>query len=223
MIAPIALAPFSWPDAATTGAPAGWAAVLLWAALGFLLGSLPSAVWVGRMAARLDVRRYGDGNPGAFNAWRAGGWHLGLPVLLLDFFKGAVPVGLAHLWGGLNGWGLAAVAITPILGHAFSPFLHGRGGKGITVTFGVWTGLAMPWAPIILGLALVLCVLVHIPESWSVLLAMLALLVYILIWHLGLPAFAVWAGNTGILAWKFRRQRMLPLRFRPSAPRKERP
>ena len=75
--------------------------VLFWIVVGFLCGALPFAVWLPRLIAGADVRRYGDGNPGAFNAWKAGGWHTGLPVLLLDFFKGALPVGLAHYTGGL--------------------------------------------------------------------------------------------------------------------------
>jgi acyl phosphate:glycerol-3-phosphate acyltransferase len=180
--------------------------VAFWTLLGFFLGALPFAVWLGRLAARVDVRRYGDGNPGTFNAWRAAGWRVGLPVLLLDFLKGALPVGLAHFGAGINGWGLVPIGLAPVLGHAFSPLLHGRGGKGIAVTFGVWTGLAMPGAPIVLGLILTLCFAVHLPNSWAVLLAMLALLVYILVWYTGLPLVVVWIGNVCLLAWKFRRQ-----------------
>jgi acyl phosphate:glycerol-3-phosphate acyltransferase len=217
------LAPAGWPGIWAEPAMQLPGAVVFWAGLGFLLGSLPFAVWVARFAGRFDVRDHGDGNPGAFNAWQRGGWRIGLPVLLLDFLKGALPVALARHWYGMDGWGLALVAIAPILGHAFSPFLRGRGGKGITVTFGVWTGLAMPWAPLVLGITLVLCVLVHVPNSWSALLAMLALLVYIVTQQMGLPALAVWAGNAGVLAWKFRRQLMLSLGFRAFRPGKERP
>lgn len=181
-------------------------AVLFWTLLGFFLGAMPFAVWLGSLAGNVDVRRYGDGNPGAFNAWRAAGWRVGLPVLLLDFLKGALPIGLAHFAAGIHDWSLVPVGLAPVLGHAFSPFLRGRGGKGITVTFGVWTGLAMPWAPIVLGLGLTLCYVVHLPNNRAVLLAMLALLVYILVWYTGLPLVVVWAGNVGLLAWKFRQQ-----------------
>ncbi len=196
--------------------PGAASATLFWTALGFAAGALPFAVWLPRRLARADVRRYGDGNPGAYNAWRAGGWQVGLLVLLLDFCKGALPVGLAHFGAGSEDWALIPIGLAPVLGHAFSPFLRGRGGKGVTVTFGVWTGLAMPWAPIVLGAALALCYVFHLPDRWSVLLAMLALLVYIVMWHAALPLVAVWLGNTCLLAWKFRDPVRLPHASAPS-------
>ncbi len=178
-------------------------ATLLWTALGFAAGMLPFAVWLPRRFAGADVRRYGDGNPGAYNAWHAGGWQVGALVLLLDFYKGALPVGLAQFGAGQKGWTLVPIGLAPILGHAFSPLLRARGGKGVTVTFGVWTGLAMPWAPIVLGATLALCYAVHLSDRWSVLLAMAALLVYIVVWHAAWPMVAVWLGNFCLLAWKF--------------------
>ncbi len=119
--------------------------ILLWTALGFLSGSLPFSVWLGKLLTRSDIRRYGDGNPGATNAWRAGGWQIGVPALLLDFLKRALPVGLARFWAGVDGWGLIPIALAPVLGHAFSPFLRFRGGKAIFVIlllFGLYGQLA---------------------------------------------------------------------------------
>ena len=55
--------------------------------VGFLVGSLPFSVWWVRWMAHRDVRRFGDGNPGAISAWRAGGWRAGAPVLVLDVAK----------------------------------------------------------------------------------------------------------------------------------------
>ncbi|NIN63619.1 MAG: hypothetical protein GTO63_02660, partial [Anaerolineae bacterium] len=100
----------------------------LWSLVGFLIGSLPFSVWIGRLFLRTDIRRFGNGNPGAANAWRAGRWQTGIPALLLDYSKGALPVGLAHFKVGLGGWELVPVALAPVLGHAFSPLLHFRGG-----------------------------------------------------------------------------------------------
>ena len=57
---------------------------LLWILLAFLLGSLPFAVWLGRLAG-VDPRTVGDGNPGTFNVWKLAGWQVGVPVLVLDF------------------------------------------------------------------------------------------------------------------------------------------
>ena len=112
-----------------------------WFLLAFLCGSLPFSVWIGRLALGADIRQFGDANPGATNVLRAGGKGAAAVALLLDFLKGAIPVGLAHFQGGVNGWPLAAVAVAPVLGHAFSPFLGLRGGKAVAVTGGGWGGL----------------------------------------------------------------------------------
>ncbi|NIV30941.1 MAG: hypothetical protein GWN58_16055, partial [Anaerolineae bacterium] len=106
-------------------------AVVLWTGLAYLLGAIPFPFWLGRLAARRDIRSFGDGNPGAINAWKAGGWRVGLPALLLDYLKGAVPVGLAHFQYSLSGWCLVPVALAPVLGHASTPFLKFRGGKAV--------------------------------------------------------------------------------------------
>ncbi len=128
--------------------------LILYTATSFLLGAMPFSVWMGRLILRTDVRNYGDGNPGAINAWRAGGYKSGLPAILLDYLKGAVPVSLASLRFGFTGWQLAVVALSPVLGHAFSPFLRFRGGKAVAVTFGIWTGLTLWEGPTILGIFL---------------------------------------------------------------------
>lgn len=83
------------------------------------------------------------------------------------------------------------------------------------MTFGVWTGLGMPVAPFFLGAGISRGYLLHAPDVWALLLAMLALLVYIVAWHTGWPVFMVWVVNMVLLAWKFRRQLVPPVRFRP--------
>ena len=89
----------------------------IWFIIGFVYGALPFSVWVGRLALRTDIRTYGDHNPGATNVIRAGGWQWGVLALLLDYFKGAIPVGVAHFFIGLEGVSLAVVAMAPVLGH----------------------------------------------------------------------------------------------------------
>jgi hypothetical protein len=101
------------------------AAGFLWFIIAFLCGSVPFSVWVGRLAGK-NIRQYGDGNPGATNAWKAGGAFWGGAAAILDFAKGAIPVLLANYVVGLEGYSLAAVALAPLLGHAYSPFLRFR-------------------------------------------------------------------------------------------------
>jgi len=195
------------------GPPLG--AVLLWTVLGFFSGSLPFSVWLGRLVARADVRRYGDGNPGAANAWRAGGWRAGVPALLLDYLKGATPVSLARFGAGIDGWGLVPVALAPVLGHAFSPFLRFRGGKAIAVTFGIWSGLTLWVGPTILGLTLALAVAVNRTDAWSALSGLVVLGAYLLLSGASGPLLAVWAGNLALVLWKHHRDLRTPPQARP--------
>ena len=197
---------------------------LIWTALAFLAGSVPFSVWMVRLLVDDDVRRYGDGNPGARNAWKAGGWRVGVPALLLDYLKGAVPVGLAHFGAGLSGWSLVPVALAPVAGHAFSPFLCFRGGKALAVTFGVWTTLTLGEVPTILGLLFALWLTVLSDDAWVVMLGMLSLLIYLLLRYLAWPSqwqdlapylLVVWGGNLLILAWKQRQELHQPVSLRP--------
>lgn len=178
--------------------------IFFWLLASFLSGSLPFSVWVGRLALRTDIRRYGDGNPGATNVLRSGGKGWGTLALLLDTLKGAVPVAVACFWAGLTGWPLAAVAVAPVAGHAFSPLLRFRGGKAVAVTFGIWAGLTLWEGPTILGLALGFWFALVVVDGWAVILAMFSLLAYLLLAHSDPALLAIWSGNTLILAWKHR-------------------
>jgi len=179
--------------------------VVLWVGLGFLLGAMPFSLWLGRQIVNADIRRYGDGNPGAINAWRAGGWLVGVPAMVLDFMKAAIPVGIANFTIGISGWGLVAVALAPVLGHSFSPFLGFRGGKAVSATFGMWTGLTLWEGPTVLGILLALFFLLQSIDAWAVILGMLAFLAYVLVRHPDGVTLAIWAGNMLILTWKHSR------------------
>lgn len=118
-----------------------WLMILL-AIAAFWLGACPFSVWIGRWFLGKDIRDYGDGNPGAANVFRAGGQKLGYLAVVLDIAKGVPFVFLAHSYFELSELAVVIVALSAILGHAFSPFLRWRGGKAIAVTFGVL--LALP-------------------------------------------------------------------------------
>ncbi len=177
----------------------------IWSLIGFLSGSIPFSLLMGHVVLGTDIRRYGDGNPGAANAWRAGRWRVGAPALVLDFLKGALPVWLAQFAAGLSGWRLAPVVLAPVLGHAFSPWLGFRGGKALAVTFGVWAGLTRGEVPLILGILLTLFYLSLRHDSWTVVLGGLAVLVYLLARRASPVWIVAWAGNAFLLAWKYRK------------------
>ncbi len=179
-------------------------APLLWSLLAFICGSIPFSVWLPKLLRRADVRQYGDGNPGATNAFRAGGAAVGLLALLLDVSKAAAPVGWAYFNMGYRGWPMALIATAPVLGHAFSPLLRFRGGKALAVAFGAWIGLTL-WKLSIPALLLVLFWRrVFDREGWAVIAAILSLGVIILIWLPQPLFFAVLAGQFLILGWKHR-------------------
>ncbi|MCL4266547.1 MAG: glycerol-3-phosphate acyltransferase [Anaerolineae bacterium] len=173
--------------------------LLLWIPLSFLCGALPLSVWVGKLALGVDIRQFGDGNPGATNVFRAGGKGWGIVALLLDCLKGLLPVALANFGGYMEGWALAAIATAPIAGHAFSPFLGWRGGKALAVTFGVWTGLSLFVVPILLGLLFAVWLYALRPEGWAVLLGCLCLLPGLLLLDAPLAWSGTWVGMTAVL------------------------
>lgn len=175
--------------------------VFLRAVTGFVIGSVPFSVLAGRLLLKKDIREYGDGNPGSMNAWRAGGWKVGLPAGFLDYLKGAVPVGCARV-AGVRGWGMFAVALAPVAGHAFSPFLCFRGGKALATTFGVWTGLLSWRGPLALGCCTGSFALVQENDAWSAVLGLLSFTASLAAARQAPATVATAAANTAVVCWK---------------------
>jgi acyl phosphate:glycerol-3-phosphate acyltransferase len=182
--------------------------------LGYFLGSIPVSVWLGRLFLKKDIRDFGtDKNPGALNAWKAGRWALGVPVLLLDFLKGALPVALAYQVVGISSWEIVPIALAPVAGHAYSPFLHFHGGKAITVSFGIWTGLTLASGPTVLGMLMAVFFFLLDSNAWAVIFSLSLFLVY-LIFGLGDGTLLfIWGGNLLILLHKHRPELLLPIRL----------
>ncbi len=177
-----------------------------WTAVGFLLGSIPFSVILGRLLLGKDIRQYGDGNPGGTNVGRASGKKLlGALAIAIDMIKGALPVALAYYVSGVSGWGLTAVVLAPILGHAYSPFLRFKGGKAIATTFGAWSALTVPFGPFVMAFSLLGLTKVIDPAGWALMGGLLVLLGVLAV--LGMtspPVLAAWLGTVLILASKQR-------------------
>lgn len=178
--------------------------VVLLSVIGFLSGSVPYALLLGRWRLKRDIRDVGDGNPGATNVLRAGGVGPFIAAMLLDAFKGAIPVGLAYWALGLRDGGLVPVALAPLLGHAFSPWLGGHGGKAVATTFGIWAGLTGPEVPIVLGLLLGIWFWALKPSGWALAAAFMCLLVHLLNYRPDPVFLSIWLGNAILLVWKYR-------------------
>jgi glycerol-3-phosphate acyltransferase PlsY len=117
--------------------------VLLWALLGYLLGSVPFGVLVTRAMGLGDLRAVGSGNIGATNVLRTGSKGAALATLLLDGGKGALAVLLARVLGGEEAAAQAA-GLAAFLGHCFPVWLRFRGGKGVATFLGTLLALAWP-------------------------------------------------------------------------------
>lgn len=123
----------------------------------YILGSLPFGVIVAKTVRGIDLRQFGSGNIGAANAIRTlGPWWGGL-VLLADVAKGSLAVGiLPGLAGPFAPQLIPAAQVTgglmAIIGHNYSVFLGGKGGKGIATSLGVL--ICLDWRAAVLGLAL---------------------------------------------------------------------
>ncbi|MCR0981023.1 glycerol-3-phosphate 1-O-acyltransferase PlsY [Roseomonas populi] len=116
--------------------------VLLAAAIGYLLGSIPFGLVLTRAAGLGDIRAIGSGNIGATNVLRTGNKKIAAATLALDFLKGAVAVWLVAFLIGPDLAGIAAIGA--VLGHCHPVWLGFRGGKGVATALGVFLGLAWP-------------------------------------------------------------------------------
>jgi acyl phosphate:glycerol-3-phosphate acyltransferase len=124
-----------------------WAALIAAAAGGYLACAVSPAALLAR-ARGVDLRGQGSGNPGATNVGRVFGLRWGVIVALADVAKGLVPAAAFLLLGP----GPAMVAgAAAVVGHVTSPFLRGRGGKGVATSFGAVLGVEPVWALVVLA------------------------------------------------------------------------
>lgn len=117
--------------------------------LAYLIGSIPTAVWVGRMFYDIDIREHGSGNAGATNTFRVLGKKAGIPVLIFDVLKGWLSVQIAIL---ASHWILfsndqfinleLALGVAALLGHIFPIYVGFKGGKGVATLLGLIIAIA---------------------------------------------------------------------------------
>lgn len=111
--------------------------------IAYLLGSIPSAVWLGKWFHGIDVREHGSKNAGATNSFRVLGKRTGIMVLVLDVSKGVFTMLVSLLLLEQTGsmiYQMVSAGIC-VLGHVFPVFANFRGGKGVATSLGVFLGL----------------------------------------------------------------------------------
>ena len=135
--------------------------VILSLLLAYLMGSIPTAVWVGRIFYDIDVREYGSGNAGVTNTFRVLGKKAGIPVLLIDCLKGYAAVKLVTLFAdepistaAFVNYQLA-LGIAAVIGHIFPIFAGFRGGKGIATLLGLMLAIHLQGALLSLSIFLI--------------------------------------------------------------------
>lgn len=131
-----------------------WLSIIAIMIAAYLLGSIPSAVWIGKKYYGIDIREHGSKNAGTTNMLRVLGKRAALPVFIIDYFKGFCAVILTSLMrydeAITESWiiNLRIIAtVFVVLGHIFPIFAGFKGGKGVATLLGAGTGI---YAPILL-------------------------------------------------------------------------
>jgi acyl phosphate:glycerol-3-phosphate acyltransferase len=161
-------------------------AFLVICVLAYLVGSIPSSVWVGKMYKGIDVREHGSGNAGATNTFRVLGWKAGVIVSLLDFVKGfTVTVYISKLsvyLGGLPEFFTGdnevvmriIVGIIAVVGHTLPIWAQFRGGKGMLTAGGMLYGVE----PISITITILTYIAVLAISRYSSLASIIASIIY---------------------------------------------
>jgi len=120
-------------------------------ALGYFIGSIPSAYLLVKHKAQIDIRDVGSGNVGARNAFEVtGSKTLGIIILLLDVSKGMLAVWLSSIFFGKNFWINGISGIGAVLGHNYPVWIKFKGGRGLATTAGVM--LLLGWSYVLVWL-----------------------------------------------------------------------
>lgn len=176
-----------------------WGTAIGLIALGYLLGSLSSAIVIAKSFGLTDPRSVGSGNPGATNMLRVGGKPAAAATLVGDVLKGLIPVAIAQVW--LSGWGLALVALAPFLGHLFPLFFGFRGGKGVATGLGVYLALSPLLAALVIATWLVVAAVSRY-SSLAALVAALSAPLWTLWLHPTAPMLVLAVVLAALLVWK---------------------
>jgi glycerol-3-phosphate acyltransferase PlsY len=176
----------------------------------YLLGSVPTAVWVGRTWYNLDVREHGSKNAGATNTFRVLGKKPGIFVLLVDVLKGAAAVTFPLMIES-NGIGgpepnsdhlQIVAAVCAVIGHIFPVFAGFRGGKGVATSLGIVIGIQ----PIAAAVCFAVFLIVFLISNYISLGSIVASLVFpVVVWYfrpdsLSMQLFSLVLGSAVILA-----------------------
>jgi len=186
-------------------------AIIFWGLIAYIIGSIPSSVWIGKSYFGKDVRDFGSGNAGATNTFRVLGTQVGIIVLLLDILKGVTAASLVlYIPSVLHGTELyinlqLLFGILAVFGHIFPIFENFNGGKGIATLFGMLIGIHYILAVACVALFVVVLLLTRYVSLSSILAAISFPFFAIYIFHRDEPlliAFGVAAALMVVITHK---------------------
>ena len=102
----------------------------------YLLGSIPSGVWIGKIFFKKDIRQFGSGNTGTTNTFRVLGKKAGTTVLAMDILKGTLATSLPYFFG-ISNINPLVFGVVAVLGHTFPIFASFKGGKAVATSAGM--------------------------------------------------------------------------------------
>jgi glycerol-3-phosphate acyltransferase PlsY len=182
----------------------------------YLLGSVPSAVWIGKTFHGMDVREHGSKNAGATNTFRVLGKKAGIIVLLMDVAKGVAAVFLPRFLSQGSEEQIIQLELLAgafvFLGHLFPLFAGFRGGKGVATSLGIIIGIHPPAAGVCFVAFLFVFIATHYVSLGAIVASFLFPLVVTLVFReksMYLIVFSVVIGSTVIATHKKNIQRLL--------------
>lgn len=166
---------------------------------GYVLGSIPTAVWLGRIKYGTDVREHGSKNAGATNTFRVLGKMAGTTVLIIDILKGVLAV-LLPWFAGIAVWESdilvhvqLSAGVAAVLGHVFPIFANFKGGKGVATSLGIILGIHPLTAVVCLLLFLVVFILFSYVSLGAIIAAISFPIVLIFIWKVNNIALIIFS------------------------------
>jgi len=163
-------------------------------ALGYLVGSIPIGLIVGRVAKGIDIREFGSGKTGFTNVVRTVGMKWGIAALVGDIAKGALPVVFVR-FAFDDPWVTMAAGLAVAIGHDFPIFAGFKGGRGVATSFGVVLAMNPIAGAVLLPFGLAILGITRIVSLMSVAMAPVVAIVFVVLSALGMQpwAYAVYA------------------------------
>lgn len=152
--------------------------IIIYTLFSFLMGSIPFSYIITKYFFYKDITKIWDKNPGATNAFRAAGTKAGIPSLIFDISKGYVVAYISQNILFLKSFSLYLVLFMVILGHAYSVFLHFKGGKSIATTIGVLFSLYGLLPPLFFGVGCFLGLIMYKTDTHSTVIGIWTFMIY---------------------------------------------